>query len=149
MTKTTTTTGKTEAKKRTTAKRTPKPKAGADGSKVWAYAGVGLMAVMSMGLNGYANAQHSPVGWAGWGMGLAIPAIILLVARVAGLKYKAGKIMAAKIGAGVIVSLLALSVWHCATSIATLTGSPILLALPMAIAIDCGLVYCEWATLDG
>ncbi len=148
MTKTaTTTTGKTEAKKRTP-KRSPKPKAGSDGSKLWAYAGVALMAVMSMGLNGYTNAQHSPVGWAGWGMGLAIPAIILLVARVAGLKYKAGKQVAAKIGAGVIVSLLALSVWHCATSIATLTGSHIMLALPMAIAIDCGLVYCEWATLD-
>lgn len=143
-----TTTGQTEAKaKRTPAKRTPKAK-GPDGSKLWAYAGVGLMAVMSMYLNGYANSLHSPIQWAGWAMGLAIPAIILLVARVAGLKYKAGKIMAAKIGAGVIVSLLALSVWHCASSIALLTGSHILLALPMAVAIDCGLVYCEWATLD-
>lgn len=46
MTKTTTTTGKTEVKAKRTAKRTPKPKAGSDGSKHWAYAGVALMAVM-------------------------------------------------------------------------------------------------------
>ena len=72
MTKTTTTTGKTEAKAKRTAKRTPKPKAGSDGSKHWAYAGV-------------ADGRDE----------------------------------------------------HGAER------------LPMAIAIDCGLVYCEWATLDG
>jgi len=119
-----------------------------DGTKCWAYCGVGLMAVMSMYLNGYANAQHATVVWAGWAMGFAVPTIILLVARVAGLKYKSGKLMAAKCGAGVIGMLLLLSVWHCATSIAAMTGSHIVLALPMAVAIDCGLVYCEWATLD-
>jgi hypothetical protein len=36
------------------------------------------MAVLSAALNGYANAQHAAVAWAGWGMGLTIPAIILL-----------------------------------------------------------------------
>jgi hypothetical protein len=40
-----------------------------------------------------------------------------------------------------------LSVWHCATSISLLTGSPLLLALPMAVAIDVGFVCCEVAAL--
>ena len=148
MTKTTTTktTGTTERKARTT--RKPKVKPVADTSNVWAYGGVSLMGVMSMGLNGYANAQHATVAWPGWAMGIAVPCIVLIVARVAGLKYKSGKRIAAKMGAGVIAALLLLSVWHCATSIALLTGSHIVLALPMAVAIDCGLVYCEYATLD-
>ena len=157
-TTTTTTTGNTEAKRGTKAwheaeasrlrEQLAATQSRPDGTKGWAYAGVGLMAVMSMYLNGYANAQHATVEWAGWAMGFAVPTIILLVARVAGLKYKAGKLMAAKCGAGVIGMLLLLSVWHCATSIAALTGSHIVLALPMAVAIDCGLVYCEYATLD-
>ncbi len=138
----TTTTGKTERKARTP-KSTP-----VDTSKVWSYAGVSLMGVMSMGLNGYANAQHATVGWAGWAMGIAVPCIVLIVARVAGIKYKIGKHITAKCGAAVIAALLLLSVWHCACSISLLTGSHIVLALPMAIAIDCGLVYCEWATLN-
>lgn len=119
-----------------------------DNSRKPAIAGIALMGVMSMGLNGYANAAHSPEPWAGWAMGIAIPCIVLLVARVAACKWQAGKLIDAKIGAGIIAALLALSVWHCAVSIAALTGSHILLAVPMAIAIDCGLVYCEWALLD-
>ena len=119
-----------------------------DGSKQWAYGGVALMAALSMGLNGMSFGSHAPAAAAGWMLGIAIPGIILILARVAGLKWKAGKAQIAKVGAAVIVSLLALSVWHCAESIAALSGSPVWMALPMAIAIDCGLVYCEAATLD-
>jgi len=115
--------------------------------KRWAYAGVTLMAVMSAGLNGYANAQHATVPMAGWAMGIAIPAIVLILARVAGINWKAGRKAMAKAGAGVGIGLLVLSVWHCATSISLLTGSHVLLALPMALAIDAGLVYCECNTL--
>jgi hypothetical protein len=43
------------------------------------------------GPNGYANAQHSPVAWPGWLMGLAVPVIVLTLARVAGEKCGAGK----------------------------------------------------------
>ena len=43
------------------------------------------------------------------------------------------------------VALLLLSVWHCSQSIALLTGSPVALAL--AVAIDCGLVACEVALI--
>ena len=43
--------------------------------------------------------------------------------------------------------MLLLSVWHCSESIALLTGSPVWLALPMSVAIDCGLVACEVALI--
>lgn len=113
----------------------------------YAMAGVGLMAVLSALLNGYANAQHAEIAWAGWGMGLVIPAIILILGKVASLLHKRRQKRAAYITGGVGVGLLLLSVWHCATSIAALTGSPIMLALPMAVAIDCGFVCCEVAAL--
>ena len=119
-----------------------------DNCKRWAYAGVALMAVMSAWLNGYANAQHATIWIAGWAMGIAIPVLVLILARVAGLQYRRGNLTMAKAGAGVGVALLVLSIWHCATSIALITGSGIWLALPMAIAIDAGLVYCECATLS-
>lgn len=113
----------------------------------WAHAGAGVTLTMSALLNGYANSQHATVYWAGWAMGLAIPAIVLILSRVAGLNYRSGKRQLAYAGAIVGCGLLLLSVWHCATSIAMLTGSSILLAVPLAIAIDAGLVYCEINTL--
>ena len=33
--------------------------------------------------------------------------------------------------------------------IAAITGSPVALALPMSVAIDCGLVACEVALITG
>lgn len=113
----------------------------------YANAGVVVMAVLSALLNGYANAQHAAIGWAGWGMGLVIPAIILILGKVAALLYKRRQTRLAYITASVGVGLLALSVWHCSLSIAALTGSPLLLAAPMAVAIDCGFVCCEVAAL--
>lgn len=140
----TTTTGTV---KRTTAKRktvdTPHRPAGPDGMKRWATAGVALTGVLSAVLNGYAASQHSPAAWAGWGMGVTIPVIVLILARVAGLQWKRGQRRLAYAGAGVGTGLLLLSVWHCATSIAALMGGGVVLALPMAVAIDAGLVYCE------
>jgi hypothetical protein len=113
----------------------------------YANAGVVIMAILSALLNGYANAQHAEIGWAGWGMGLIVPVIILVLGKVASLLYKRGQRRAAILTACVGVGLLALSVWHCSLSIAALTGSPLLLALPMAVAIDCGFVCCEVAAL--
>lgn len=113
----------------------------------WAkWGGYGLLGLSGL-LNGYANALTSPHPAAAWGMGLVIPAIVLLGSHMAGGSHrrKAGKL------AGLFVagaaSLLALSVWHCAESIAIITGSHIAMALPMAIAIDVILVGCELATL--
>jgi len=131
--------------KPTSKPRTVKPN---DRLAGYANAGVGVMAVLSALLNGYANATHATVAWAGWGMGLVIPIIILILGKVASLLYKRGKTRDAKLTAAVGCGLLFLSVWHCATSIAALTGSPLLLALPMAVAIDCGFVACEWAAMQ-
>ena len=111
----------------------------------WASFGVGLMLVLSAALNGFANAQHAPVAWAGWAMGVAVPVIVLVLAKVAGEKYRSGQKPVARFAAASGVALLLLSVWHCSQSIALLTGSPVALALPMAVAIDCGLVACEVA----
>ena len=113
----------------------------------YANAGVVIMAALSAALNGYANSLHASIPWAGWGMGIIIPIIILILGKVAGLLYKRGKLKMAKATAGVGIGLLALSVYHCSQSIAILTGSDWRLAVPMAIAIDCGFVCCEIAAL--
>jgi hypothetical protein len=123
---------------------------GSDHLRHWALGGVGLMVVLSALLNGYANAQHATVYLAGWMMGLVIPCIVLLIFKVAGLLYKRQRMRGSYTMFTIGTGLLFLSVWHCSTSIALLTGSPLLLSLPMAIAIDCGLVGCEIAALvDG
>lgn len=120
----------------------------ANNHKPYAIGGVVLMSVLSALLNGYANSTHATVAWAGWGMGIVIPAIVLILAKVAGGQWKAGQVARAKITGGAGLGLLVLSVWHCAQSIALLTGGNLWLALPMAVAIDMGLVCCEVATLD-
>ena len=110
----------------------------------WATSGICLMAGLSAGLNGYANSQHATVAWAGWGMGLVIPAIVLVLGKVGSLLWRCKWRLGARAIGVVGVGLLFLSVWHfLATSIALLTGSAMMLALPMAVAIDCGLVGCE------
>lgn len=119
-----------------------------DGLRFYATAGVIVMALMSAVLNGYANAQHASIEWAGWAMGVVIPAIILILGKVAGLLLKRGQQRGAYWTGGIGIGLLFLSVWHVATSIAAVTGSPLLLALPMAVAIDCGFVACEVAALQ-
>jgi hypothetical protein len=129
------------------AARRAAPDAGARPVARWASFGVGLMLALSAALNGYANAQHAPVAWAGWLMGLAVPVIVLVLAKVAGEKHRAGQKGVARFAGASGVALLLLSVWHCSQSIALLTGSPLALALPMAVAIDCGLVACEVALI--
>lgn len=118
-----------------------------DRLKFYAISGISLMALLSALLNGYANALHATIYWAGWGMGLVVPAIILIIGKVAGLLYQRGYRKGAYATGGVGIGLLALSVWHCSTSIALLTGSPLEMAVPMAVAIDCGFVACEVAAL--
>ena len=111
----------------------------------WGTFGVAFMLVLSAALNGFSNAQHAPAAWAGWLMGLAVPVIVLTLAKVAGEKYRAGQKWVGGLAGGSGVALLFLSVWHCANSIAVLTGSELALAVPLALAIDLGLVSCEIA----
>lgn len=125
-----------------------KPAAKAGSVAKWAAFGVIFTLALSAMLNGYANAQHSPVAWAGWLMGLSVPVLVLVLSKVAGEKYRAGQRPVAWFAAASGVALLILSVWHCSQSIALLTGSPVALAMPMAVAIDCGLVACEIALIS-
>ena len=80
-------------------------------------------------------------------MGLSVPVIVLTLGKVSGDKYKRGHRPEAAVTATAGVALLLLSVWHCATSIAGLTGSELHLAIPMALAVDLGLVGCEVSLL--
>lgn len=114
----------------------------------WASFGVILMLVLSAALNGFANSLHAPLAWAGWLMGLAVLVIVLVLAKVAGEKYCDGQRPVAWFAGGSGIALLFLSVLHCSHSIAALTGSPVALALPMSVGIDCGLIACEVALIS-
>lgn len=113
----------------------------------WATFGVGFTLLLSAALNGYANAQHAPLAFAGWLMGLAVPVLVLVLSKVAGEKFRHGHRGVAWFAGLAGVALLFLSVWHCSQSIALLTGSPVALSMPMAVAIDAGLVACELAII--
>lgn len=126
----------------------PKPTPATPPSVRWvATAGVALTAILSASLNGYCYSTHAPAPWAGWALGIAVPALILILGRVAGGAWKQGQRLVMGIATGSGLSLLALSVTHCATSISAVTGSSLGLAVPLAIAIDCGLVSCELALI--
>jgi hypothetical protein len=122
------------------------PRTAAD-TRAWATFGVVFMLVLSAILNGYANAQHAPVALLGWMMGLAVPVIVLVLSKVAGEQYHAAKMGVAWLAGAPAVGILFLSVYHCSASIALLTGSTLVLAVPMAIAIDVGLIACEVALI--
>lgn len=128
--------------------KAPKPSAKAqarDQRHTWSHRGVALTVGLSAALNAYANAQHATVPAAGVAIGVAIPCLVFVLSKVAGMQYRAGGVSRrlSHFTGSVGLALLGLSVWHCATSLALLTGSPVWLALPMAIAIDGGLVACE------
>jgi hypothetical protein len=138
---------KAKAKAAPAAKAEPQPEPQPTDVTAWATFGVVFTLVLSAALNGYANAQHAPLAFAGWLMGIAVPVLVLVLSKVAGEMYARGQRGVALFAGGSGVSLLALSVWHCAESIALLTGSHVALAVPMAVAIDAGLVACEVALL--
>ncbi len=81
-------------------------------------------------------------------MGIAVPVLVLVLSKVCGEKFRAGQKPVAWFAGGSGIALLFLSVWHCSEAIALLTGSPVALALPLALAIDCGLVACEVALIS-
>lgn len=118
-----------------------------DGLRVWSRVGVCGSLVLSAGLNGMAFSQHSAYPAAGWALGVAIPGLILVFSRVSGLLWERGRRQLAWAGGLACLSILLLSVQHCAVAISRLTGEHVLLAGLMALAIDAGLVVCELATL--
>lgn len=120
-------------------------------SHAWSHAGVIMTVCTSAWLNGYANAMHAPYAIPAWGLGIMIPCLVFVLCKVAAkqhrknacIKIQGRKIMLATITASVGGCLLALSVHHCACSLAVMTHSSLMLAYMFAIAIDCGLVACE------
>lgn len=129
----------------------PKPQpapAGPDPLIRWAHWGIGLSVILSAGLNGYANAEMASVPWAGWVIGIWVPALVIVLARVAGGCHVRGWKGLAAAGAFVVVALLALSVSHCARAFHLLTGCDYVSSVLMAVGIDCGLVVCELMTVS-
>lgn len=122
----------------------PKP---TDHLHQWAVAGVALTLGLSGWLNGLAFARSAPSAAQGWVLGLSIPLLVLVFSRVSALLWRAGAKSLAYAGAVATLSILLLSVQHCAVSIALLTGEPVVLAALMALAIDAGLVVAEVATV--
>lgn len=114
----------------------------------WAYTGVAGTLALSGWLNGLAFSVSAPTPLHGWVLGLAIPCLILVFSRVAALCYARQRKAIAAAGAMACLSMLLLSVQHCALSISRLTGENVALAALMALAIDAGLVVCELATLS-
>lgn len=138
--------GTKPAKPKSTRARKPSTRK-CDGLLKWARVGVVASLGLSAGLNGMAFSQHSPFPAAGWALGFAIPGLILVFSRVSGLLWQQGRRQLGYVGAGACLSILLLSVQHCAVAISRLTGEHVLLAGLMALAIDAGLVVCELATL--
>lgn len=114
----------------------------------WAVAGVGLTLGLSGWLNGMAFSASAPTPVCGWVLGIAIPVLVLVFSRVSAILYAQQQRTLAYCGAGATLSILLLSVQHCAVSIAALTGEPVALAALMALSVDFGLVICEISTLN-
>jgi hypothetical protein len=91
----------------------------------WAMSYVFLAVALSCLLNGYDAYNHAPES-------------SRLLGTLAGGLIPVG---------GVGCCVLALSVFHCSAALAALTGSNMVLAILLAIGIDCGLVACELVAL--
>ena len=113
----------------------------------WATGYVVLSVTLSCGLNAYANTRHAPAETCSLVLagvlGAVIPVLVLILGRVASLVWKRGRQWLAGLVGGIGCAVLGLSVIHCTDAIAILTGSSPVLALLLAIGIDCGLVACE------
>jgi hypothetical protein len=141
------TNGKGKGNGRATDKRTKR-----DPVQVYCTAYIVLAGAMSCGLNALANGQHSDNGYKPFAylLGVTVPLLVLLLGKIGGLLWKRNKRLPA-VAIGLIATVvLALSVVHCSESIALLTGSPLPLAVAMAVGIDAGMIACEVAaTISG
>lgn len=130
--------------------RRSKSQASQDSLHRWATAYVWIAVIMSSLLNAYANGLHATstgTTIASWLLGAVVPALVLILFRVAGLLHIRRYYRLAKAAGAVGGVLLALSVSHCAHAIALLTGSDMVLAAALAVGIDCGLVVAEVVTI--
>ena len=108
--------------------------------------------VLSSGLNAWANVDmcvsDSLLACSAAGiLGAVIPGLAWMLSKIAGHAYRAGrKRLACMVGIAA-VSLLVLSIWHCAHAIALLTGGGVVLSSLLAVGIDYGLVASETASV--
>jgi len=117
------------------------------GNRVWAQAGIGLSLTLSAGLNGLAFAEHASSPVLAWGLGVTIPALVLVFSRVSAGAWEQGRRGLAGAGALAASAVLVLSVQHLAVSISRITGEHVAVSALLAVAIDLGLVVWELFTL--
>ena len=128
----------------------PSPKAAARAlNHQWAHTGIYTCVGLSAVLNATANYHHAPMGGGAWAimLGIVIPCIVYILARVGGVQWSMGARYLAMFTASMGAGLLALSIHHCGDAISMLTGMQSWEGVLMAIAIDGGLVACELETL--
>ena len=116
----------------------------------WSHIGIITTALLSAGLNAYANFQTASIPWLGAAIGVSIPWLIYILCKVGGEQNARGHVKRARFTGVAALALLGLSIHHCARSIALLTCGTSDLTWEhwaMAIAIDAGLVACELATI--
>jgi hypothetical protein len=111
----------------------------------WAHRYTALAIVLSAGLNAYASRTGEGIAHqlAGATLGASVPVAVWVLAQVAAWTYRAGWRRLAYVPSIVATAMLALSVTHCATAFASLTGTGLALSVCLAIGIDCGLVASE------
>lgn len=112
----------------------------------WSHRYTALAIIVSSGLNAYASCQAAPTAAgqvAGAVLGAVVPVFVWGLAQLASWTYRAGWHRLALLPAGVSCVLLALSVTHCASAFAALTGTGLVLSGCLAVGIDCGLVASE------
>jgi hypothetical protein len=119
---------------------------------LWAHRYTAGAVVLSAGLNAWASVQDSGASnvvliMAAAVVGGVVPVGVWVLSKLAGHLVRAGWRRMAGAAGGVGVFLLALSLWHCSAAIAGLTGAAWLLALLLAVGIDCGLVVSELAAV--
>lgn len=114
----------------------------------YTYVAVGL----SAGLNAY-SACHNASDYgilrqvASGAVSAMVPLLVWGLAQLAGWLTKGGLLALAKAAGAVGIAMLTLSLWHVSEAIHLLTGQGIVLAVLLAIGIDCGLVVSELSAI--
>lgn len=120
--------------------------AAAEKAVAWSHRYTVLAITLSAALNAYAGQESASTvagKVAGAVLSASVPVAVWVLSRVAAWTYRAAWHRAALVTGIVACFLLALSVTHCASAFATLTGTGILLSGCLAVGIDCGLVASE------
>lgn len=117
----------------------------------WSKRYVGASVVTSGLLNAYGALVESKAhgAWVIVGVTVSalVPGFVWLLYQGAAWAYRSGMRRLAQAGVGVGTGLLAVSLCHCAHAVGVLLGLPVGLAWSLAIGVDCGLVWAEWAAI--